>query len=45
MGTAARTRIEALIGRKVHLALWVRVTPGWTESDQSLAELGYGRDA
>ncbi len=42
IGTAARERIEALVGRKVHLALWVRVTPGWTESPAALAELGYG---
>jgi GTP-binding protein Era len=45
VGTAARARIEAMIGSKVHLALWVRVTPGWTESDKTLAELGYGAES
>ncbi len=44
VGTAARLRIEAMIGKKVHLSLWVRVTPGWTESDEALSELGYGGD-
>jgi GTP-binding protein Era len=45
VGTAARERIEAMIGKKVHLALWVRVTPGWTQSDEALSELGYGGDS
>jgi GTPase len=45
VGTAARARIEAMLGKKVHLALWVRVTPGWTESDETLTELGYGGDS
>jgi GTPase len=43
VGTAARSRIEAMLGKKAHLALWVRVTSDWTESDEALAELGYGR--
>jgi GTP-binding protein Era len=45
VGTAARARIEALLGKKVHLALFVRVTADWTESDDAIAELGYGRDS
>jgi GTP-binding protein Era len=45
IGTAARARIEAMVGKKTYLALWVRVTPGWTESDETIAELGYGRHA
>jgi GTP-binding protein Era len=45
VGTAARARIESMTGKKAHLALFVRVTPGWTESDETLAELGYGGDA
>jgi GTPase len=43
IGSAARPRIETLIGKKVYLSLWVRVTPDWTESEQHLSELGYGR--
>jgi GTP-binding protein Era len=43
IGTAARTRIEALVDKKVYLTLFVRVTPDWTESEKRLAELGYGK--
>jgi GTPase len=42
IGTAARHRIEDLVGLKVHLRLFVRVTPGWTDSARALSELGYG---
>jgi GTP-binding protein Era len=45
VGTAARGRIEAMLGKKVYLSLWVRVTPSWTQSDEALAELGYGGDS
>jgi GTP-binding protein Era len=41
IGTAARGRIEEMLEKKVHLTLWVRVTPNWTESESALAELGY----
>jgi len=41
IGTLARKRIEALIGRKVHLGLFVRVTPRWKDIPRQLAELGY----
>jgi GTP-binding protein Era len=41
IGTAARLRIEEMLGRRVHLALFVRVTPGWRDSPRQLAELGY----
>jgi GTP-binding protein Era len=41
IGTEARARIEELLERKVHLSLWVRVTADWTNSDRSLAQLGY----
>jgi GTPase len=43
IGTAARRRIEALTEKKVYLALWVRVTPDWTDSERRLTELGYGK--
>jgi GTP-binding protein Era len=45
IGTAARVQVEKLLDKRVHLALWVRVTPGWTNSDNRLAELGYGDDS
>jgi GTP-binding protein Era len=41
IGTAARGRIEEMLEKKVHLTLWVRVTPNWTESESAIADLGY----
>jgi len=41
IGTAARQRIEALVGRKVFLELFVRVSPRWKDAPRQLAELGY----
>lgn len=41
IGTLARKRIETLVGRKVHLELFVRVTPRWKDVPRQLAELGY----
>jgi GTP-binding protein Era len=45
IGTLARTKVERLLGVHVHLQLWVRVTPGWYESDSQLKDLGYGSTA
>jgi GTP-binding protein Era len=42
IGTLARAKVEKLLGVHVHLQLWVRVTPGWYESDSQLKDLGYG---
>lgn len=39
VGTAARRRIEALVGRRVDLRLWVKVRPGWRERDRLLDSL------
>jgi GTP-binding protein Era len=44
VGTRARERVEALLGNKVMLKLWVRVTEGWYESDRLMRELGYGSE-
>jgi GTP-binding protein Era len=41
IGTLARKRIESLLDRKVHLELFVRVTPRWKDVPRQLAELGY----
>ncbi|HEX6766027.1 MAG TPA: GTPase Era [Polyangiaceae bacterium] len=41
VGIAARKRIEALLERKVHLELFVRVTPRWRDAPRMLAELGH----
>jgi GTP-binding protein Era len=42
IGTAARERAERLLGRRVHLDVRVRATPGWFDDAGRLAELGYG---
>ncbi len=41
VGIAARQRIEALLGKKVHLELFVRITPSWRDAPRLLAELGH----
>ncbi len=41
IGTRARPPIERLVGRKVHLALFVKVDPKWLKSPKRIEELGY----
>jgi GTP-binding protein Era len=41
VGIRARKRIEELVGIKVHLELFVRVTPRWRDAPRMLAELGH----
>jgi len=41
IGTAARERIEALVGRKVFLELWVKHEPDWARRPNRLKSLGY----
>lgn len=41
IGTAARKDIEALLGVKVYLKLFVRVQKDWTRSPGALKEFGY----
>jgi GTP-binding protein Era len=41
IGTEARARVEALMGTQVTLRTFVRVTPGWYESDAQLRDMGY----
>jgi len=40
IGTRAREGLEALLGTRVFLELFVRVEPGWTENPRRLTELG-----
>jgi GTP-binding protein Era len=40
IGTAARVRLEALLGRRVRLELWVTVWPRWRKDPAALARLG-----
>ena len=41
VGMASRKRIEELTEKKVHLELFVRVTPSWKDMPRQLSELGY----
>jgi GTP-binding protein Era len=41
VGTAAREEMEVLFGRKIFLALFVKVRPRWRESPEFLAELDW----
>jgi GTP-binding protein Era len=41
IGSAARKDIEAFIGQKVFLELFVKVKPGWRENELQLREYGY----
>lgn len=45
IGTAARKRIEELVEKKVHLELFVRVSPRWKDMPRQLTELGYDAGA
>lgn len=41
IGQEARRDVEALLGRKVMLRLWVKVKPGWSNSAAGLRGVGY----
>lgn len=41
IGTAARLGIEALLGRKVYLELFIKVKPGWRESPEFVEDLDW----
>src|SRR5690606_20203577 len=41
IGTRARLQLEELLGRQVHLELFVRVTERWKDVPRQLQELGY----
>lgn len=41
IGSAARRAIEALLGRRVFLRLWVRVRAGWSDDEAALRQFGY----
>ena len=42
IGRAARTSLEAFLGTRVYLELWVTVRKNWRQSEQDLRRLGYG---
>ena len=41
IGSIARQGIEALLGRRVYLALWVKVEPRWSRKPGRIKSLGY----
>ena len=41
IGTEARKDIEAFIGQKIFLELFVKVKPKWRENEMQLKEYGY----
>ena len=44
VGSAARVEIEALLGRKVFLKLWVKVVEDWTNNPRRIRDLTGGHD-
>jgi GTPase len=44
IGTKARARVEEMLGRQVHLKLWVRATPDWMNDAAKLRDMGYGQE-
>ena len=43
IGTAARLELESLLGKKVFLEMFVKVKPGWRESEAFVQELDWKR--
>jgi GTPase len=41
VGRAARIEMSKLLGRPVHLELWVKVKENWSDSEAALRQLGY----
>ena len=41
LGTAARAKIEELVGAPVYLDLWVKVLPRWRKDPVELRRLGF----
>lgn len=44
VGEQARHDIEALLGKRVMLRLWVKVKSGWSDDERALRSLGYRDD-
>ena len=44
LGQRAREAMEELFGAPVVLRLWVKMSPGWTDNPQVLAQLGFGAE-
>lgn len=44
IGSAARRELKRFFGRAVHLDLFVRVQPAWTQNERDLTAFGYDED-
>ena len=40
-GTEARMEISRMLGRSVHLEIWVKIREGWTDDERALQGLGF----
>ena len=45
VGSQARHEIEQLLGEKVFLRLWVKVSRDWSDSERALKQFGYDESA
>jgi GTP-binding protein Era len=41
VGTQSRRALEDLLGEKVFLKLWVKVSPDWSDNERALKQFGY----
>ena len=41
VGTQARHALQELLGEKVFLKLWVKVSPEWSDNERALKQFGY----
>ncbi len=41
IGSDARQDIEAMIGHKVYLQLWVKIKKGWSDNEKAMLSLGF----
>ena len=40
-GSAARREIARMVGRPIHLEIWVKVREGWSDDERALRGLGF----
>ena len=44
IGSEARKNLQALVGKKINLQLWVKVRENWRDNEAALRNLGFGED-
>ena len=42
VGTRARRDLEVMLGQRVRLELWVKVSEGWSDDERAVVRMGYG---